>query len=138
MADTETAAAAATNPADVSMTESSDLQAKATSANGPADAKSGEKAAGDSESKSKSDDAGEEKWELNGKKDERRGGRGERNDRGDRNDRPNDRRGGQRGRGRGRGGFQNNRKCVAHALLAMLSTDSTEQAQRRVRQLARD
>jgi lupus La protein len=127
MADTENAAAAATNPADVKMTESSDLQTKAASANGPADAKSEEKAVGDSESKVKSDDAGEEKWELNGKKDERRG---ERNDRGNRNDRPNDRRGGQRGRGRGRGGFQNNRKYVAHALLAMLSTNSPAQAQR--------
>lgn len=131
MADTENAVAAATNPADVSKPESSDLQAKTTSANGPADAKSEEKAAGDSESKAKSNGDGEEKWELNGNaKDERRGGRGGRNDRGDRNDRFNDRRGGQRGRGRGRGGFQNNRKCVAHALLAMLSTDSRAQAQR--------
>jgi lupus La protein len=129
MADTENAVAAATNPAEVSKTESSDLKATTSAA----DAKSEEKVAGDS---AKSNDAGEEKWELNGNaKDERRGGRGERNDR---NDRFNDRRGGQRGRGRGRGGFQNNRKCVAHALLSMLSTDSREQAQRRIRQPARD
>jgi lupus La protein len=126
MADTENAASAATNPAEVSKTESSDPKATTSAA----DAKSVDKIAGDSESNAKSNDVGEEKWELNGNaKDERRGGR-DRNDRSDRNDRFNDRRGGQRGRGRGRGGFQNNRKCVARALLSMLLADSREQAQR--------
>jgi hypothetical protein len=84
----------------------------------------------DGESKAKSEDAGEEKWELNGKnkdRDERRGGR---NDRNDRNDRFQDRRGGGRGRGRGRGGFNNNRKYVAHVLNLTNITDSFRQAQR--------
>jgi lupus La protein len=108
MADTERAAATATNPAaDVSKTESSD---RVSEAKAPASA---EPAAD-----TKPADAGEEKWELNGNAkdgDERRGGRSERhdrNDRNDRNDRFNDRRGGGRGRGRGRGGFQNNKRYV--------------------------
>jgi lupus La protein len=122
MADTENAAVAASNPAEVSKTESSDV--KPTTSTGIAgDAKDGE-------SKAKSEDAGEEKWELNGKnkdRDERRGGR---NDRNDRNDRFQDRRGGGRGRGRGRGGFNNNRKYVAHVLNLTNITDSFRQAQR--------
>lgn len=104
MADTENAAAAATNPAEVSKTESSDLKSDAkttTSADVAADSKT---------------EAGEEKWQLNGKSEERRGGRNDRNGRD-----YNDRRGGQRGRGRGRGGFQNNnKKC--DSLCATLHT----------------
>lgn len=100
MADTETAAAAATNPAEVPKTQGADLKSetKTTSAD----------VAGDS----KSAGAGEETWKLNGDSKDREERRGGRNDRHDRNDRFNDRRGGGRGRGRGRGGFQNNRKCV--------------------------
>ncbi|KAL5116155.1 hypothetical protein ACEQ8H_005931 [Pleosporales sp. CAS-2024a] len=87
MADTEiAAAAAATSPAEVTQTESTDV-------------KPGHVTNGDSKA-----DAGEEKWALNGKSDARE----------ERCNDGNDRRGGGRGRGRGqgrgRGGFHNNRK----------------------------
>jgi lupus La protein len=89
MADTENTAAAATNSTEVPKTETSvDVQSES---------KTEEKA-------TKADD-GEEKWDLNGKSQEK-------NDRGERSGRfgRNDNRDGGRGRGRGRGNFQNNRK----------------------------
>ncbi|KAH7072241.1 hypothetical protein BKA63DRAFT_65687 [Paraphoma chrysanthemicola] len=104
MADTETAAAAATNPAEVSKNESSGAnpEVQPTESAG----KSDDKPSGDGESKSKTEDAGEEKWTLNGKSDDKDERRGERNH--GRNGRDHsDRRGGGRGRGRGRGNFQN-------------------------------
>ncbi|KAF2024640.1 hypothetical protein EK21DRAFT_78221 [Setomelanomma holmii] len=112
MADTENAAGAATNPAEVSKTESADVKSetKTTETTEKAD----DKTNGDSESKSKTEDTGEETFKVNGKsseREERRGGRNERNN--ERNGRDhNDRRGGGRGRGRGRGrgNFQNNRR----------------------------
>tara|TARA_R110002003_G_scaffold45_5_gene3464 strand:- start:7239 stop:7589 length:351 start_codon:yes stop_codon:yes gene_type:complete len=115
MADTENAAVAAANPAEVSKNERSDVKPDATPTEGAV--KREDNTNGDSETKRKTEDAGEEKWKLNGKsgdKDERRDERNERNN--ERNGRDyNDRRGGGRGRGRGRGNFQNNRRC---ALLA--------------------
>ncbi|CAO2653557.1 Nn.00g029680.m01.CDS01 [Neocucurbitaria sp. VM-36] len=94
MADTENAAQVASNPTEAPKTESStDAQAK--------------------EQAPKSDDAGEQKWELNGKSEEksdRRNDQEHRNGRFGRNNdrRDNDRRDNRGGRGRGRGGFQNN------------------------------
>ena len=85
----------------------------------------------------KSEDTGEEKWELNGKSkdndDDKKVAR-RRNDRDDdRDHRNNDR----RGRGRGRGGFQVTKKCASLALSAVLITDSHAKAQQRIRGLAR-
>lgn len=102
MADTENAGAAAANPAEVPKTESSDAK-PTTSTDVAADAKT--------------QDAGEEKWELNGKSDDRDERRGGRNSykRNDRDDRRGGGRGGGRGRGRGRGGYGFNKKCVFFA-----------------------
>lgn len=88
----------------------------------------------DSKTVTKSEEIGEEKWELNGSKDkskdERRGGRNDRNGRDDRN---NDRngRGVQRGRGRGRGGFHQNKKYVLRAPYLITVTDSPVQGPER-------
>ncbi|KAF2818461.1 hypothetical protein CC86DRAFT_450547 [Ophiobolus disseminans] len=110
MSDTENAAPVAANP-----TLSSDAKPEVAAPTSTEVSKTADKTADNSESKAvsmvKSEDIGEEKWELNGKskdKDERRGERKDRNDRNgrdSRDNRDNDRRGGgQRGRGRGRGG----------------------------------
>ncbi|KAF2849781.1 hypothetical protein T440DRAFT_426410 [Plenodomus tracheiphilus IPT5] len=105
MADTEAKTAAATNPTEAPKTESS------------TEVKSDSKATTESKTEetkaAKADDAGETKWEINGKSEEksdRREDRGDRNGRFGRNNdrRDNDRRDNGRGRGRGRGGFQKN------------------------------
>ncbi|KAF1850542.1 uncharacterized protein K460DRAFT_327528 [Cucurbitaria berberidis CBS 394.84] len=89
MADTENAAQAAPNPTEAPKTESSvDVKADST---GP-----------------KTDDAGEQTWELNGKSEDKQGRRNDREDRNGRFGRNNDRRDNRGGRGRGRGGFQHN------------------------------
>jgi lupus La protein len=125
MADTENAAATATNPAEVPKAESSDLKAEVkptTSTEAPADSKSDDKPAGDKPAD------GEEKWALNGASGERRSGRNDRKDdrKDDRNGRDDrDRRGGQRGRGRGRGGFQNKRCELARTFACAALTRQT-------------
>ncbi|KAH7371152.1 hypothetical protein BKA66DRAFT_561596 [Pyrenochaeta sp. MPI-SDFR-AT-0127] len=106
MADTENAAQAATNPAEAPKTESSG-EVKSGSQAEQTQSNTEEKAADDSAAKDKSDDAGEQKWELNGKSKERDS---RRNDRNGRQDRFDNRRDGGRGRGRGRGGFQNTKR----------------------------
>lgn len=86
MSDTGNAAAAATNPTS-SVAEKPEVKDAAST-----DVATTTKANGDGDSKVRSEDAGEEKWPLNGKdkKDDRRGGRDDR----DRKGRDNDRRGG--------------------------------------------
>jgi lupus La protein len=102
MADTENTAAQATNPTDVSKPESA-VEVKTETS----DSKPEQKAA-------KGDD-GEEKWELNGKSEDKSDRRDNRNGR---SNRDNDRRDGGRGRGQGRGrggNFKNDRnKRCAH------------------------
>lgn len=110
MADTEIAAQAAANPTEPPKPESA-VEAKA-------DSKTEDTAAEGSAAKGKSDDAGEEKWELNGKSKERDGRRNDRNDRNGRQDRFDSRRDGGRGRGRGRGGFHHSKRCASCSLLA--------------------
>lgn len=118
MSDTENAAATATNPA--LKTDSSEVKQDAktiVNTDSPADTKGAENPAADNDAKAKTEDAGEEKWGLNGSKpngkEDRRSGRNDRDyDRRDRNGR-----GGNRGRGGGRGGnrggFKHN-KFVLH------------------------
>jgi lupus La protein len=93
MADTENAVAAATKPAEVTKTESS-VEVKSDSK---------------PEDKTTKSDDGEEKWELNGKSEEKNGRRNDREERSGRFGRDNNRRDGGRGRGQGRGNFRDNR-----------------------------
>jgi lupus La protein len=102
MADTENMPAAATNPAEVTKTESA------------ADVKTETNDSKPEEKTTKADD-GEEKWGLNGKSEDKRDRRDDRNGR---SGRDNDRRDGGRGRGQNRGrgnNFRNDRnKRFAH------------------------